>query len=221
MTEAGTNQMTDAQAKRILEALLLITDKPLLIEQAKEVFGDQMPPAEIRRLLKELAQEYAQAERGIQIHEVAEGFQMTTDPQLAPYVMKLTRRVRSVRLTKPSLETLAIIAYRQPVTRVEIEHVRGVDAGGVLETLLKFNLVRVAGRKEVVGRPLLYETTREFLDHFGLRSLEDLPTLEDLKGEIPPLPEPSQENPQPAAVATDSEKTDGETRDNDDTQTTS
>ncbi len=176
--------MTDEEIKKILEALLLVTEKSLLIDQAREVLGAGVEPAEIRRLLTELAAEYRQANRGIRIEEVAEGFQMVTDPDLAPHVMKLTRRVRSVRLSKPALETLAIIAYRQPTTRIEIEQVRGVDAGGVLETLLKFNLVRVAGRKEAVGRPLLYETTREFLDHFGLKNLEDMPTLEEVKSGV-------------------------------------
>ncbi len=174
--------MTDAEAKRILEALLLVTDGFLMIDQAREVLGAEVEPSDIRRLLLEMSKEYAEGNRGLRIQEVAEGFQMVTDPELGPYVMKLTRRIRSVRLSKPALETLAIIAYRQPLTRIEIEQVRGVDAGGVLETLLRFSLIRVAGRKEAVGRPLLYETTRDFLDHFGLRSLEDLPTLEELKG---------------------------------------
>ena len=173
--------MTDAEAKRILEALLLVSEKPLLLEQAREALGGAFQEADLRRLLTELAGEYTAANRGIRITEVAEGFQLVTDPELYPYVTRLTHRVKTVRLSRPSLETLAIIAYRQPLTRVEIEQVRGVDASGVLDTLLKFNLIRVLGRKEVVGRPLLYGTTREFLDHFGLKSLENLPTLEELK----------------------------------------
>ena len=172
----------DTQAKRVLEALLLISDKSLLVEQAGEVLGPPYSPADARRLLSELAEEYEQSNRGIRITEVAEGFQLVTDPQLYSFVTRLSKRVRSVRLSKPALETLAIIAYRQSMTRVEIEQVRGVDASGVLDTLLKFNLIRVVGRKEAAGRPLLYGTTREFLDHFGLKNLEDLPTLEELKG---------------------------------------
>lgn len=174
--------MTDPEAKRILEALLLVSERPLLLEQAKEALGAEFQGVDSRRLLAELAQEYAAANRGIRILEVAEGFQLVTDPELYPYVTRLTHRVRRVRLSRPALETLAVVAYRQPVTRVEIEQVRGVDASGVLDTLLKFNLVRITGRKEAVGRPLLYGTTREFLDHFGLKSLEDLPSLEELKG---------------------------------------
>lgn len=174
--------MTDIELKRILEALLLVSEKSLLIDQARQVLGPEVQPAEIRRLLTELAQECALGARGIRIVEVAEGFQMVTDPALASYVTQLTRRVRAVRLTRPSLETLAIVAYRQPVTRVEMEQVRGVDVGGVLETLLKLNLIRIMGRKETVGRPILYGTTREFLDHFGLKSLDSLPSLEELQG---------------------------------------
>lgn len=169
----------DQEAKRVLEALLLVSDKQLMIDQAVEVL--EIQPADVRRLLDELAQQFVADGRGIRILEVAEGFQLVTDPDLYAYVTKLTKRVRTVRLTKPSLETLAIIAYRQPITRIEIEQVRGVDAGGVLDTLQKLNMIEILGRKEVVGRPLLYGTTRDFLDHFGLKNLENLPTLEELK----------------------------------------
>ena len=174
--------MTDPELKSILEALLLVSEKSLLVTQAHEVLGADVQAADIRRLFLELAKEYEQSNRGLRIVEVAEGFQMVTNPALAPHVAKLTRRVRTIRLTKPSLETLAIIAYRQPLTRIEIEQIRGVDAGGVLETLLRFELIRITGRKEAVGRPLVYGTTREFLDHFGLRSLDDLPSKEELQG---------------------------------------
>ena len=174
--------MTDPEIKAILEALLLVSEKSLQVNQAHEVLGADVQAAELRRLFLELAAEYEQQDRGLRVVEVAEGFQMVTNPALAAHVAKLTRRVRTIRLTKPSLETLAIIAYRQPLTRIEIEQIRGVDAGGVLDTLLRFELIRITGRKEAVGRPLLYGTTREFLDHFGLRNLEDLPSKEELQG---------------------------------------
>ncbi len=174
--------MTDPEIKSILEAFLLVTEKSLPVNQAHEALGPETQAADIRRLFLELAGEYEQSNRGLRIVEVAEGFQMVTDPALAAHVAKLTRRVRTIRLTKPSLETLAIIAYRQPLTRIEIEQIRGVDAGGVLDTLLRFELIRITGRKEAVGRPLVYGTTREFLDHFGLRNLEDLPSKEELQG---------------------------------------
>jgi segregation and condensation protein B len=175
-------KIAESETKRILEALLLVSEKPLLIDQAREVLGPGHEPPEIRRLLLSLSSQYAQENRGVRILEVAEGFQLVTDPALAPFVSKLTAKIRTVRLTRPSLETLAIIAYRQPLTRVEIEQIRGVDATGVLETLLKVGFIRVVGRKEAVGRPILYGTTREFMEHFGLRSLKDLPSLEELKG---------------------------------------
>ena len=174
--------MTDAEIKRILEAFLLVTEKSLLMEQVREALGPDVQAGDIRRLFLELTRDYEQENRGLRIVEVAEGFQMVTDPALASHVARLTRRVRTIRLTKPSLETLAIIAYRQPLTRIEIEQIRGVDAGGVLDTLLRLNLIRITGRKEAVGRPLVYGTTREFLDHFGLRSLDDLPSKEELQG---------------------------------------
>ena len=174
--------MTDPELKSILEAFLLVTEKSLQVNQAHEALGPEVQAADLRRLLLELAAEYEQTNRGLRIVEVAEGFQMVTDPSLAAHVARLTRRVRTIRLTKPSLETLAIIAYRQPLTRIEIEQIRGVDAGGVLDTLLRFELIRITGRKEAVGRPLVYGTTREFLDHFGLRSLDDLPSKEELQG---------------------------------------
>lgn len=173
---------TDAELKRILEAFLLVSEKPLRIEPVREVLGPEAEPAVLRRLFLELSQDYEQGRRGMRIVEVAEGFQMVTDPALASYVGRINRRVRAIRLTKPSLETLAIIAYRQPATRVEIERIRGVDVGGVLETLLRMSMIRIAGRKEVVGRPLLYGTTREFMEHFGLKDMGDLPSLEELQG---------------------------------------
>ena len=183
--------MDDNLNKRILEALLFVSEKPLLIEQVREVLGPEVEPAEVRRLLIELGREWEPGGRGLRVVEVAEGFQMVTDPALAAHVARLNRKIRTVRLTKPSLETLAIVAYRQPATRVEIEQIRGVDVGGVLETLLKLNMIRVTGRKEVVGRPILYGTTREFLEHFGLKSLDGLPSLEELKTvtALPPAPE--------------------------------
>lgn len=197
--------MSEADPKRILEALLFVSEKPLLAAQAQEVLGASFEVSQIRQLLTELSQEYAEGRRGLRILEVAEGFQLVTDPELAPFVSKLNRRVKTVRLTRPSLETLAVIAYRQPATRAEIEQIRGVDVSGVLETLLKLNFIRVSGRKEAVGRPILYSTTREFMEHFGLKSLEDLPSLEDLKGIVPPqpLPAPQPQNDTASTAQTD------------------
>src|SRR6202040_4238168 len=132
------------------------------------------------KALAEMASQYAAENRGIVIDEVAGGYQMRTPKDHAGYVRKLLA-ARPPRLSRPLMETLAIIAYRQPVTRPEIEQLRGVDSGGVLETLLERHLVRIAGRKEAPGRPIMYATSPEFLEVFGLRDLEGLPDLEEFK----------------------------------------
>lgn len=181
--------METEQIRRIVEALLFVADKPLETDRIREVLGPEVDAARIRRALEELARECEDRRRGLRVVEVAGGFQMVTEPEAAPYVSKLTLRVRTLRLSRPALETLAIIAYRQPLTRAEIEQIRGVDVSGVLETLSKLDLIRVAGRKEVVGRPILYGTTRQFLDHFGLKDLDHLPSLEELHGRLEGLPE--------------------------------
>ncbi len=174
--------MIDSEIKKILEALLFVSDKPLMVAQVREVFGPEVPSADLERFFAELRTDYEQNDRALRIVEVADGFQMVTNPALVDYVAKLNRKVRRIRLTKPSLETLAIIAYRQPLTKVEMEQIRGVDVSGVLDTLLRLSLIKITGRKEVVGRPLLYGTTREFLEHFGLKNMTELPSLEELQG---------------------------------------
>ncbi|PIQ82538.1 MAG: SMC-Scp complex subunit ScpB [Candidatus Omnitrophica bacterium CG11_big_fil_rev_8_21_14_0_20_64_10] len=171
-----------AEAKRVLEAVLLVSEKPVRPDQLGELFPQGFGEGKIRQLFEELRAEYSQG-RGIQIVEVAGGFQFVTHPDLYEHVSKLNKRVRAIRLSKPSLESLAIIAYRQPLTRAEIEQIRGVDCSGVLDTLLRPGFIKVVGRKEVVGRPLLYGTTPEFLEHFGLKNLKELPSLEALQGE--------------------------------------
>ncbi len=174
--------MTDSEIKKILEALLFVSEKPLMVAQVREVFGPEVASADLERFFAELRADYEQNDRALRIVEVADGFQMVTNPALVDYIAKLNRKVRRIRLTKPSLETLAIIAYRQPLTKVEMEQIRGVDVSGVLDTLLRLNLIKITGRKEVVGRPLLYGTTREFLEHFGLKNMTELPSLEELQG---------------------------------------
>ena len=197
------NTLADAQVKQILEALLFVSPKPLTVEQIGSVL-EELDPQQIRRLLEELKQDYAAQGHSFVITEVAGGFQMATDPVYAPWLRRLLKKTQGERLSGPSLETLAIIAYKQPVTRQEIEMIRGVNVEGVLQTLLEKGLTRIDGRKEVVGRPLLYRTTREFLEYFGLNSLEELPSLEmfvqqgekveeALSQEAAKAPEPAQE----------------------------
>ncbi len=137
--------------------------------------------AEVAAALEQLKIEYIEQSRAFQLVEKAEGWQLVSDPAYAPWVRQLFPAVKPARLTPPSLETLAIIAYRQPITRADVEAVRGVAVDGVLQSLMERGLVKIGGRAEVPGRPLLYETTQFFLEHFGLRDLDELPNAEELR----------------------------------------
>ncbi len=161
----------------VVEALLFASDTPLEAERIREVLelGDA---DEARALVDELRSRYDKEDRALAVVEVGGGYRMVTRPQIAPWLMRLAKTRTKARLSRPALETLAIIAYRQPVSRPEVDAVRGVNSEGVLDSLLDRRLVRVAGRKEAPGRPFLYETTREFLVAFGLRDLNDLPKVE-------------------------------------------
>jgi len=161
----------------VVEALLFASDVPLEAERIREVL-DLENVAAARGLVQELIARYAAEPRGLSIGEIGGGYRMVTRPELAPWLVRLARARTRVRLSRPALETLAIIAYKQPVSRPELDAVRGVSSDAVLDNLLERRLVRVAGRKEAPGRPFLYETTREFLVAFGLRDLNDLPRVE-------------------------------------------
>src|SRR3954471_15204932 len=166
--------------KPVLEALLFASDKPLsLVQMARVIEGAEKKT--LHQVLDEMRSDYDQAGRGFKMVEVAEGWQLVTRPQHAPLIRKLGRARTGNRLSRPSLETLAIIGYKQPITKAEIEAIRGVNADGVLYSLMERRLVRTVGRKDVAGRPLLYGTTREFLQMFGLRDLGELPRLAELK----------------------------------------
>jgi len=170
--------MTQDNVKAVIEALLFASDKPLTLEQIKNVL-DNLETREIRALLEEMISEYEITNRGIRISEVAGGFQMITSSNLAPFIKKLYKQRRVERLSMPALETLAIIAYRQPVTRLEIESIRNVNIDGIIKGLIEKDLIRVAGRKKAPGRPKVYGTSRQFLEYFGLKSLEELPKIEN------------------------------------------
>ncbi len=161
----------------VVEALLFASDVPLEAERIREVL-DLENAAAARGLVEELMTRYEGEPRGLAIVEVGGGYRMVTRPELAPWLVRLARARTRVRLSRPALETLAIIAYKQPVSRPELDAVRGVSSDAVLDGLLERRLVRIAGRKEAPGRPFLYETTREFLVAFGLRDLHDLPKVE-------------------------------------------
>jgi segregation and condensation protein B len=161
----------------LVEALLFASDTPLEAERIREVM-DLADAAEARALVDELRARYDGADRALTIVEVAGGFRMVTRPALAPWLMKLAKTRTRARLSRPALETLAIVAYRQPVSRPEVDAIRGVNSEAVLDNLLERRLLRIAGRKEAPGRPFLFETTREFLVAFGLRDLGDLPKVD-------------------------------------------
>ena len=187
--------MDQAEAKRIIEALLFVFGQPVTLKRIAEVMPN-LEAAQIRSLVQTLNTEYTTAGRAFHIQEVAGGYQLVTDQALAPWIKQALASPKPDSVSTAALETLAIIAYRQPMTKAEIEAIRGVDVSASLETLLERRFVRIAGRKESPGRPFLYGTTTEFLRHFGLKSLEALPSLT-----LPSVKEPTAETPQPLLSA--------------------
>lgn len=174
--------MDDKELKRIIEAILFVSDKPVTLTEIKDVI-EEADLELIKQALYSLKEEYESLNKGLRINEVAGGFRIATDASLAMWLNRLYKSRFTEKLTKPSLETLSIIAYKQPITRLEIEQIRGVNVDGVIKTLLERQLIRIVGRKEAIGRPLLYGTTSQFLEYFGLNSLSELPRLAEV-GEI-------------------------------------
>jgi len=171
--------MDREEAKKIIEALLFVSDKPTSIDTLRDVVKHVESP-EVRSIIEELNKEYTESGRSFSIIEIAGGFQMLTDPVYSRWIAALYKRGPD-KLTGPSLETLAIVAYKQPITRGEIEAIRGVSVDGVVHTLEERGFIKTKGRLEAPGRPMLYVTTNEFLQHFGLRSLEELPNLKEFQ----------------------------------------
>ncbi|TMQ74249.1 MAG: SMC-Scp complex subunit ScpB [Candidatus Eisenbacteria bacterium] len=171
--------MPPSNLQAALEALLFSSDQPLpltLLAESLDVAPDQVAEA-----LRELEAAGAARGAGVQLREIAGGYLLVTAPEHAEWVGRLLRGKKKMRLSRAALETMAIIAYKQPVTKSEVEAIRGVDSSAVLTTLLERTLVTIRGRSKVVGRPLLYGTTQEFLDYFGLRDLSELPRPEELR----------------------------------------
>src|SRR5579862_7014564 len=170
----------DAELKAILEAIVYVTDEPLSAQQIAAALGH--PLDKVKRLLDELVAEFSKLEHGLTIREVAGGYKMATKAEhheaVRAFVKKLTP---PLKLSLAALETLAVIAYKQPITTPEIMDIRGVQGTGVLKTLLDRKLIAEAGRKDVVGRPLTYKTTKEFLVQFGLKDLKELPTIKEFE----------------------------------------
>ncbi|MBI4827186.1 MAG: SMC-Scp complex subunit ScpB [Nitrospirae bacterium] len=184
--------MDDKETKSVLESILFIAGEPLTVETLQKILD--LSREEIEGHIKELISEYSLRNSGLLIVEVAEGVQMVTNPASAPWVKKLIATAIPTKLSQQSLETLSIIAYKQPIIKSEIEAVRGVNSDGVIKTLLERRLIKILGRKEVPGRPLMYATTKEFLQYFGLKDLSELPTLKDFE-ETEGLMLPFHENP--------------------------
>ena len=168
--------MEPHEAKRILEALLFVFSEPVALKRIGEILPD-LEAARIRQLIQMLNEEYTAGGRAFQIQEVAGGYQLVTDQALAPWIRRALQTPKPDSVSTAALETLAIIAYRQPITKSEIEMIRGVDVTASLDTLVERRFVRVAGRKESAGRPFLYGTTVEFLRHFGWKSIDALPPM--------------------------------------------
>ena len=177
------------ELKSIIENILLAADQPVNAAELEKIFLNTVEKNDLQLILEELKEEYQS--RNLQILEVADGYQLCTRHEFNDWIRKFLKLDRSSRLSQPSLDTLSIIAYKQPLTRQEVDDIRGVDSSGVVKTLLEKKVIGPAGRKKVPGRPIMYRTTQKFLEYFGLKDLSDLPTLEDLRDEIegedPPL----------------------------------
>ncbi len=171
--------MDSMELRRSLEALLFTSEKPLSAEELLEAFAGDVTLKEIREEIDALRQECEDQRRGFRIYEIAEGFQIASAIEFAEVLKRFYHAREKKKMTPASLETLSVIAYRQPVTRADIEGIRGVNVDGAVKGLLEKGLIKIAGRKEVPGRPILYGTTREFLEHFGLKSLQELPPLSE------------------------------------------
>src|ERR1700674_638662 len=199
---------------QVIEALLFAAQKPLTTRElvaaikgagdAEDLLSNEFSrttEGQTAAALEQLKIEYIERGHAFAPAEKAEGWQLLSDPAYGPWVRQLFPDMKPARLTAPSLETLAIIAYRQPITRADVEAVRGVAVDGVLQSLMERGLVKIAGRAEVPGRPLLYETTQFFLEHFGLRNLDELPNAEELRTRyLPTAPRPKAPAPSEAAA---------------------
>jgi len=172
--------MSDRPLKTVLEAILFASEEPVSAERLAEAAGEDVTVGLVRDAIKELMADYDAQGRAFTIEEIAGGFQLFTRPEYNPYLKKIMRARSEARFTQAALETLAIIAYKQPIMRVEVEDIRGVACGDMIRTLMEKGLVRIAGRGEQLGRPLLYGTTKKFLQAFGLASTKDLPDAKQL-----------------------------------------
>lgn len=190
----------------IIECIVFTADSPLSLDRLCELLPE-FERDDIRTALAELVGSHESRCGGVQLAEVAGGWQFRTHPDFQQYVLRHVK-TKASRFSQSSLETLAIVAYRQPITRAEVEHLRGVDCGGVLKSLLEKRLVRILGKKDIPGRPLIYGTSKEFLEVFGLKDLKSLPTLKEIQAlDDVPQYERQEELPLGQAVGVSEEET--------------
>ncbi len=173
--------MEDQELKTALESLFFIAGNPLSLDRLKGIFEEEAGLEQIEAQIAALRQEYEDRRAGIMLVEVAGGYQLATRPECAPWIRKFKAVKISTKLSKPALETLAIVAYRQPITRTEVETIRGVNIGGIMRNLMERRLVKIVGKKDVPGKPMMYGTTLDFLQYFGLKDLSSLPTLKEFQ----------------------------------------
>ncbi len=172
--------LEDQELKSAIQALLFISGSPLTLDRLVSIF-EEASQEQIEKQLEMLRQEYETPGSGLMLVEVAGGFQLTTRPEYAGWIRKFKSSKGPTKLSRPALETLAIISYKQPITRMEIEAIRGVNVGGIIRNLMERRLVKIAGKKDVPGKPMLYGTSLEFLNYFGLKDLSALPTLREFQ----------------------------------------
>lgn len=170
---------TSSRLKSVVESLIFVSEEPVSLDKLCDIL-EESSREDIRNALGELQKDYGDPERGVFLAEVAKGWQFRTREENSDYVRRMVK-TRISRFSQSALETLAIVAYSQPITRAEIEYFRGVDSGGVLKTLLEKKLVKILGKKDIPGRPLIYGTTREFLEVFSLKDLKSLPSLREIE----------------------------------------
>lgn len=178
------------ELKPIIENLLLASDQPVSADLLYQTFLGRSSKDDLQAVLKELQEDYQS--QNLQIVEVADGYQLSTRPEYSDWIRKLLKLDKSFKLSRAALDTLAIIAYKQPLTRAEVDEIRGVDSSGVVRTLLEKKIICPAGRKNVPGKPMMFRTTQKFLEYFGLRDLSEMPTLEDFNEELEGQVEPEQ-----------------------------
>ena len=203
--------MEDHQLKSAIEALLFVSGNPLTLDRLTSIFEAEATQEQIVEQVRALQGEYSDRGAGIMLSEVAGGYQLATRPEHFGWIRKFKAVKVSSKLSKPALETLAIVAYKQPITRTEVEAVRGVNIGGIMRNLMERRLVKIVGKKDVPGKPMMYGTTLDFLQYFGLKDLSALPTLkefqeleagEEIMEEVPAAPESMDETDESSEIET-------------------